>query len=207
MDHGDALNMEEKGYSDDEHEAAMTKNNFMLQVHQQRRNSMSYSKQPDPPQFQLMADPMMRERRHSADKILCKPSSKKLNSAEYLNRMVITLRSKMATYKEELRAAAKIGQQLFSENAKKEIVMKEQQEKIKKLRLENEEISNRNERLVQSTQLDAEHTERLKRYTQHILRLEKDRIFALNLQQTGTSIVSGARTLSRHRSTRKRLIN
>ena len=104
------------------------------------------------------------QRRHSADKVLSKPSSKNVNSVDHLNRMVITLRARMTTLREDLRIAAELGQTLFSQNERKDVVLKEQQQRIKKLQLQNDEICMMRDQLLQSTQLDAEHTKRLETY-------------------------------------------
>jgi len=204
----DGIIMDEKGYSEDEHESPYLtahgqSNHFMHQVHKQRRHSLSYSKhsdsspQPTPTtmddeldlgptttstltyseetaKFSLsrpraLAPKLSMEqqraptlqRRHSADKILSKPSTKNVNSVDYLNRMVITLRARITTLKEDLRIAAELGQKLFSQNAHKEVVLKEQEQRIKRLRAQNDEISMMRDQLLQSTQLDAEHTKRL----------------------------------------------
>lgn len=204
-----------KGYSDDDessqHLKRGTSNNFMHQVHQQRRHS--FSKQSDQSdehnindyndyqydddeyddidEHKMMTshqpsihdihsignnmnlmkkqttDNLMEprtkklQRRHSADKILAKPSSKNTNSVDYLNRMVISLRSKIATYREDLRIAGEMGQKLYSQNAKKDIEIQEYENSIKLLKQMNSELSMTKDQLIQTTQLDAEHRKTL----------------------------------------------
>ena len=109
------------------------------------------------------------QRRHSADKILSKPSTKNTNSADHLNRMVISLRAKIATYKEDLRIAGELGQNLFSQNAKKDGIIQQYQIDMDKLKLINEELLRAKKQLLQTSELDAEHTKRLETYGIYIL--------------------------------------
>eukprot|EP01084_Bolivina_argentea_P130907 231096_1 len=217
--------IDEKGYSEhSDDDESPPNNNFMLQVHRQRRLSFSYSKQSEndidsddaidtahtpiihpsnnalnidnpylhayedtllkpltpynmytrrhmsnhirQPTDLLMGDtsipkPRKLERRHSADKVLSKPSTKHTNSVDYLTRMVISLRSKIATYKEDLRIAGELGQKLFIENGNKQQDIEQYQSDIRTLKHKNDQLATTQRQLLQTTQIDAELTQQL----------------------------------------------
>eukprot|EP00486_Rosalina_sp_Unknown_P002610 CAMPEP_0201576406 /NCGR_PEP_ID=MMETSP0190_2-20130828/22219_1 /ASSEMBLY_ACC=CAM_ASM_000263 /TAXON_ID=37353 /ORGANISM="Rosalina sp." /LENGTH=885 /DNA_ID=CAMNT_0048007261 /DNA_START=116 /DNA_END=2770 /DNA_ORIENTATION=+ len=210
------MQMDEKGYSDDDDDASSKldrnkSNNFMHEVHRQRKQSFSRADDSasDSPQTQNYNDsfekkstdyllsastsqltpnfsphlshphinimkrqntesmmspnerPRKLERRHSADKVLSKPSHKNVNSPDYLNRMVISLRSKITTYKEDLRIAGELGQKLFSQNAVKDQEIEQYKTEFRKLKQQNEELNIVKDQLYQTTQLDDIHRKRL----------------------------------------------
>eukprot|EP01083_Nonionella_stella_P073560 199037_1 len=71
--------------------------------------------------------------RQSADKVLSKPSTKHTNSVDlldYLTHMIISFRSKFATYKEDLCIAGELAPKLFRENDNNEQEMEQYQSDI-----------------------------------------------------------------------------